>query len=126
MTFLGIDIGTSAVRVVLVDEDDTVRAEAAVAVPTVYPEPGRAEQEPENWWGSAQLAIDDVRRAEGEGFRYGWTFDLSLELRPVFKSSWKCPGLSPGNRRLISSEGHFGSTKKRSTAKSLRRSIING
>lgn len=47
---LGIDIGTTSVKSVLVDLQGTVRAEAAQEYPTHYPHPGWAEQDPEDWW----------------------------------------------------------------------------
>jgi xylulokinase len=67
MTFLGIDVGVSAVKAVLVDEDETVRAEADVAVALSVPEAGAAEQDPEGWWAATTVAIDDVRRMDPHG-----------------------------------------------------------
>lgn len=47
---LGIDIGTTSVKCVLVDPQGIVLAEAAQEYPTRYPRPGWAEQDPEQWW----------------------------------------------------------------------------
>ncbi|HMI86467.1 MAG TPA: xylulokinase [Polyangiaceae bacterium] len=55
--FLGLDIGTSAVKAVLVDERGRVKGGAAVAHPLSTPQPGWAEQKPEDWWKSAVKAI---------------------------------------------------------------------
>ncbi len=61
MNFLGIDIGTSAVKAILVDEDETVLAEAVSPVQTSYPEPGWAEQDPEDWWRACSSAVGELR-----------------------------------------------------------------
>ncbi len=68
MTFLGIDIGTSAVKAVLVDEDESILADAVIPITTSYPEAGRVEQDPDQWWAATMVAIDDIQRADREGF----------------------------------------------------------
>jgi xylulokinase len=68
MNFLGIDIGTSAVKAVLVDEGEAVLAEAAVPLATSRPEPGRAEQDPEEWWRASERAVGMVRSLARAGF----------------------------------------------------------
>ncbi|PZE20963.1 xylulokinase [Paenibacillus xerothermodurans] len=55
--FLGIDLGTSAVKCVLVDSAGTVKASHSVEYPLLQPEPGWAEQHPEDWWRSTAAAI---------------------------------------------------------------------
>ncbi|MBZ0227173.1 MAG: xylulokinase, partial [Bauldia sp.] len=57
MNVLGIDIGTSAVKAVLVDEAETVLAEAAAPVPTRQPKPGWSEQDPDDWWRATEAAV---------------------------------------------------------------------
>lgn len=57
--FLGIDIGTTAVKAIIVDEEQRVVADAAAEHPTIRPRPGLAEQAPGNW-------IDAVRRCAAE------------------------------------------------------------
>jgi len=47
---LGIDFGTSAVKVVALRRDGTVAAQASHAYETFKPSPERAEQDPEEWW----------------------------------------------------------------------------
>jgi len=61
MNFLGIDIGTSAVKAVLVDESEAVLAEAAVPLATARPQPGWSEQDPEVWWQASTRAVGMVR-----------------------------------------------------------------
>jgi xylulokinase len=55
--FLGLDIGTSAVKAALVDERGRVKGAASVAHPLSTPHPGWAEQKPEDWWKSTVSAV---------------------------------------------------------------------
>ena len=59
--FLGIDLGTSAVKVLAQDAAGTVLAKARVTYPTHTPQPNRAEQSPEDWWAGVMAAIGEVR-----------------------------------------------------------------
>ncbi len=59
--FLGIDVGTSGTRAVLVDRAGKVIAShSADHAPISCPQIGWAEQDPEDWWRAAQLAIAQV------------------------------------------------------------------
>jgi len=65
-TVLGLDIGTSGSRAVLVDREGTVVASATRShVPFRSPGPAWAEQDPEDWWQAAESAINDVLRSAG-------------------------------------------------------------
>ena len=46
----GIDVGTSATKVLLCEPDGTVLATASVEYPVYTPKPGWSEQEPDDWW----------------------------------------------------------------------------
>ncbi len=58
--FLGIDLGTSALKAVLVDEAGAVRASASQPLSVSRPRPGWSEQAPADWWQAAQLAVEQV------------------------------------------------------------------
>ena len=62
--FLGIDLGTSAVKAVLVDERDRVAAEASAPLIILRPRPLWSEQAPENWWIATQAALDILASAQ--------------------------------------------------------------
>ncbi|MCS7460151.1 xylulokinase [Paenibacillus doosanensis] len=53
--FLGIDLGTSAVKCILVSGQGQVKASHSTEYPLLQPQPGWAEQHPEDWWtGTAE------------------------------------------------------------------------
>ena len=56
--FLGIDLGTSAAKVIVVDEDQAVRAMASEPIATSRPGPLASEQDPEDWWRAVEAALD--------------------------------------------------------------------
>jgi xylulokinase len=58
--FLGIDIGTSAVKAVVTGEDGTVAAEASVPLEVSRPAPLHSEQDPDDWWDAASLAVRSI------------------------------------------------------------------
>ncbi len=53
---LGIDVGTTSVKAMLVGSDGAVIAESEVGHPITVPRPGWAEQHPDIWWRSTTLA----------------------------------------------------------------------
>jgi xylulokinase len=62
--FLGIDLGTSSVKALVVDETGRVRGTGRAEYPVHRPRPDHAEQDPEDWWRATQAA---VRQATGWG-----------------------------------------------------------
>ncbi len=55
--FLGIGVGTSALKAVAIDEAGVVRAQASAAYETIVPQPGWAEQRPDDWWQACRAAV---------------------------------------------------------------------
>lgn len=62
--FLGIDIGTSGVKVVLQDGDDRVVAEASAPLEVQRPQPLWSEQDPEAWWRATGQAVAALRETQ--------------------------------------------------------------
>jgi xylulokinase len=64
--FLGIDIGTSGVKAVVIDLGGAVRSSVTVPLTLSTPRPGWAEQRPGDWWSAATAAVRRaVRAAKG-------------------------------------------------------------
>src|SRR5919109_5340245 len=55
--FLGIDIGTSSVKAVLVDQCGTVADQASAPLTLSRPHPGWSEQDPADWWTATNRAV---------------------------------------------------------------------
>ena len=55
--YLGIDLGTSAVKVVLVGDDDTVSDQASGSLEVSRPQPLWSEQDPASWWAATNEAV---------------------------------------------------------------------
>ena len=56
--YLGLDIGTSSVKAVLIDERQHVVASATADLDVSRPHPGWSEQDPESWWTACQSVLD--------------------------------------------------------------------
>ena len=61
--FLGIDVGTSAIKLLLVDAEEKVQAEASVPLEVSRPEPLFSEQDPEDWWRATEVGVAQLRAA---------------------------------------------------------------
>ena len=57
---LGIDLGTSSVRVILIDTEGKVCSLAGEEYPILYPEPNAAEQNPDHWWEATCRTIHKI------------------------------------------------------------------
>ena len=58
--FLGLDIGTSSVKSILVSTNGDVVAVASTSLTLATPQPGWAEQDPEAWWAATQVVIREL------------------------------------------------------------------
>ena len=76
--YLGIDVGTTAVKALVVDEQGTVVGEAESPLEVSVPRPGWAEQHPSDWW---QGTVNAVRTACNQaGVREVSSIGLSGEM----------------------------------------------
>jgi len=62
---IGIDLGTSAVKSVLVDKTGTVVSEQSEAYPLYQPKPGYSEQEAEDWVEKTILSLKNLLASSG-------------------------------------------------------------
>jgi xylulokinase len=69
MHLLGIDLGTSALKAVLVDAGQTIVARATVPLKTQHPRPGWSEQRPEDWRIALDSAVCELRVARPDALR---------------------------------------------------------
>ncbi|SIQ60039.1 xylulokinase [Alkalispirochaeta americana] len=64
---IGIDIGTSSVKVCVLQEDRGVLGEGQASYVTVSPRPGWAEQDPEAWWKGTLEALGEALHKARDG-----------------------------------------------------------
>lgn len=57
---IGLDVGTSGVKAVLVTSDGRVLESAVAEYPLSTPKPGWTEQEPEAWWAASCRVLEDI------------------------------------------------------------------
>ncbi len=50
MYFIGVDLGTSAVKLLLMEESGKICGSVSREYPLYFPQPGWSEQKPEDWW----------------------------------------------------------------------------
>lgn len=63
---LGLDVGTSGVRAVAVDESGAMVAEASASYPFHTPRPGWTEQNPGDWWRASKEVLGKVAGEVGD------------------------------------------------------------
>ncbi|ODN71876.1 Xylulose kinase [Methylobrevis pamukkalensis] len=61
--YIGIDIGTSSVKSVLIDDAQTIIASASVALEVSRPHPGWSEQEGDAWVTATYASLDELARS---------------------------------------------------------------
>ena len=60
MYYIGIDLGTSAVKLLLTDEKGTILNTVTKAYPISFPHPGWSEQEPADWRNACLEGLDEL------------------------------------------------------------------
>jgi xylulokinase len=67
--YLGIDLGTSSVKVVLIDEHQNLIAESSCNLSVSNPRPLWSEQDPKAWWKACQVAISNLKNGHSKDFK---------------------------------------------------------
>ena len=58
MYYIGIDLGTSAVKLLLVNEKGEILADVSEEYPLYFPQEGWSEQNPEDWYSAVEKGLD--------------------------------------------------------------------
>jgi xylulokinase len=59
--YMGIDIGTSAVKAVVIDDSGAVADQASAPLSVSRPHPLWSEQNPADWWSATNIAVSDLQ-----------------------------------------------------------------
>ena len=62
MLYLGIDLGTSSVKLLLTDEKGSILKTAVREYPLIFPRDGWSEQNPSDWWKGTLSALDEITK----------------------------------------------------------------
>ena len=60
MYYIGIDLGTSAVKLLLMESDGSIANIVSEKYPIAFPHPGWSEQEPDDWWKAVKKGIPEL------------------------------------------------------------------
>ena len=60
MLYIGIDLGTSAVKLLLMDSEGNIRNIVSREYPLYFPHPGWSEQKPEDWYEQTMEGIREL------------------------------------------------------------------
>lgn len=75
MYYIGIDLGTSAVKLLLMDEQGTICNVVSKEYPLFFPHPGWSEQKPEDWWEQSIAGLleltENIDRSQVDGISFG-------------------------------------------------------
>ncbi len=64
--YLGIDLGTSGVKVIVLDDNDILVAQASAPIKVSRPQPLWSEQNPADWWHATNQAMATLREKHSE------------------------------------------------------------
>ena len=74
-TYIGIDLGTSAVKILLVDPNGKILNSVSRSYPISYPQPGWSEQNPEDWLCATLEGLEELltgyQKADVKGISFG-------------------------------------------------------
>lgn len=75
MLYIGIDLGTSAVKLLLMDETGDIKKVVSREYPLFFPQPGWSEQHPEDWFTQAMDGLKELTaecdRSQVAGISFG-------------------------------------------------------
>ena len=76
MFFIGVDLGTSAVKLLLMDENGKIHKIVSKEYPLYFPHPGWSEQKPEDWFEQSIAGLKELtaecEQEPGEGNQLRW------------------------------------------------------
>lgn len=63
MLYIGVDLGTSAVKLLLMAADGKIENIVSKEYPLCFPHPGWSEQKPEDWWSAVKQGLKELTAA---------------------------------------------------------------
>ena len=78
--YLGIDLGTSALKAVLLAEDGRIIAQQSAPLEVSRPHPQWSEQSPTDWWRALTIALTELARTQAGAMRAVRAIGLSGQM----------------------------------------------
>lgn len=122
--YIGLDIGTSSVKAIIIDDEQRLVGSASADLTVERPHPGWSEQDPKSWWTACETVLDALHeRLPGElagvrgiglsGHMHGATL-LGADDRPLRpcilwndgRSAQQCADLEAGEPKFLSLGGN--------------------
>ena len=97
--YLGIDLGTSALKVILIDDDQKLLGEKNIPLEVNCPQTLFSEQSPEEWWNALEQAVCSLKSET----------DLSRHWALGSDDAWCC---APRQKRRAPEASHFVERRK--------------
>ena len=60
MLYIGVDLGTSAVKLLLMNAEGKIESVVSKEYPLYFPHPGWSEQKPEDWWSAVLEGLKEL------------------------------------------------------------------
>ena len=90
MLFVGVDLGTSAVKLLLMDENGKIKNIVSKEYPLYFPHPGWSEQKPEDWFAQSMEGLKELLEGfdkdQVKGISFGGQPGNSVERRTYCKT----------------------------------------
>ncbi len=64
MLYIGVDLGTSAVKLLLMDSEGAIKGIESVEYPLSFPHPGWSEQNPKDWWEATLKGMEALLQGQ--------------------------------------------------------------
>lgn len=69
--YIGVDLGTSGLKLLLVAADGSILSQAALTYPVSYPRDGWSEQNPEDWFAALMRGFEQLGARDVAGISFG-------------------------------------------------------
>ena len=91
MLYIGVDLGTSAVKLLLMDETGDIKNIVSKEYPLFFPHPGWSEQNPEDWFEKSMEGIKELTegfdKSQVAGISFGGQMHGLVALDKTIRSS---------------------------------------
>ena len=104
MLYIGIDLGTSAVKLLLMDETGKVLNIVSKEYPLSFPNPGWSEQNPSDWWAQSKAGLKELTANVDKNSIAGISFGGQMHGLVVLDENDEVirpaiPGMTEGHRK---------------------------